>query len=88
MSAEARLDLTSVRNLFRSHYLYMYIYLFQIRGKGLDFPMIAKDFNLLKWLGATCMRTSVYPYAEEIMDQADQQGIAIINESPGIGIIS
>ncbi|XP_048750857.2 beta-glucuronidase-like [Ostrea edulis] len=57
-----------------------------IRGKGLDFPLIAKDFNLLKWLGANCIRTSHYPYAEEIMDQADQQGIVVIDESPGVGI--
>ncbi|XP_062597270.1 beta-glucuronidase-like [Saccostrea cucullata] len=57
-----------------------------IRGKGLDYPLIAKDFNLLKWLGANCFRTSHYPYAEEIMDQADQQGIVVIDESPGVGI--
>ncbi|CAG2206233.1 GUSB [Mytilus edulis] len=59
-----------------------------IRGKGLDYALIAKDFNLLKWLGATCIRTSHYPYAEEIMDQCDQQGIAVIVESPGVGITS
>lgn len=57
-----------------------------IRGKGLDFPLIAKDFNLLRWLGANCIRTSHYPYAEEIMDQADQQGVVVIDESPGVGI--
>ncbi|KAK7497277.1 hypothetical protein BaRGS_00011571 [Batillaria attramentaria] len=57
-----------------------------IRGKGLDYPLIARDFNMLKWLGANCFRTSHYPYAEEIMDQADQQGIVIIDESPGVGI--
>ena len=57
-----------------------------IRGKGLDFSLIAKDFNLLKWLGANCIRTSHYPYAEEIMDQCDRQGIAVIDESPGVGI--
>ncbi|KAJ8304456.1 hypothetical protein KUTeg_018039 [Tegillarca granosa] len=55
-----------------------------IRGKGLDFPLIAKDFNMLKWLGVNCFRTSHYPYAEEIMDQADQQGIVVIDESPGV----
>ncbi|XP_071116062.1 beta-glucuronidase-like [Haliotis cracherodii] len=57
-----------------------------IRGKGLDYALIAKDFNLLKWLGVNCFRTSHYPYAEEIMDQADQQGIMVIDESPGVGI--
>ena len=60
----------------------------QIRGKGLDFPLIARDFAMLKWLGVNCFRTSHYPYAEEIMDQADAQGIAVIDESPGVGIRS
>ena len=58
----------------------------QIRGKGLDYALIARDFNMLKWLGANCFRTSHYPYAEEIMDQADLQGIVVIDESPGVGI--
>ncbi|KAK7475213.1 hypothetical protein BaRGS_00033517 [Batillaria attramentaria] len=58
-----------------------------IRGKGLDYPLIARDFNMLKWLGVNCFRTSHYPYAEEIMDQADQQGIVVIDESPGVGIV-
>lgn len=57
-----------------------------IRGKGLDYVMIAKDFNLLKWLGANSFRTSHYPYAEEIMDMADQQGIVVVDECPGVGI--
>ncbi|KAK6179764.1 hypothetical protein SNE40_012049 [Patella caerulea] len=59
-----------------------------IRGKGLDYALIAKDFNMLKWLGVNCFRTSHYPYAEEILDQADQQGVVIIDESPGVGIRS
>jgi len=57
-----------------------------IRGKGLDYPLIARDFNLMKWLGANCFRTSHYPYAEQIMDQADEQGIVVIDECPGVGI--
>ncbi|ESO98158.1 hypothetical protein LOTGIDRAFT_180555 [Lottia gigantea] len=57
-----------------------------IRGKGLDYALIARDFAMLKWLGANCFRTSHYPYAEEILDEADRQGIVIIDESPGVGI--
>lgn len=57
-----------------------------IRGKGMDHALIAKDFNMIKWLGANCFRTSHYPYADEIMDMADQQGIVVIDESPGVGI--
>nr|KAG5706847.1 hypothetical protein BaRGS_004182 [Batillaria attramentaria] len=63
-----------------------YMYTLEIRGKGLDYPLIARDFSMFKWLGANCFRTAVYPYAEEIMDQADQQGIVVIDESPGVGI--
>ena len=58
----------------------------QIRGRGLDFPLIARDFSVLKWLGSNCIRTSTYPYAEEIMDQADAQGIVVIDECPAVGL--
>ena len=58
----------------------------QIRGRGLDLPLIARDFHMLKWLGANCFRTSHYPYAEEMMDQADQHGIVVINECPAVGL--
>lgn len=47
--------------------------------------MIAvKDYNLLKWIGANAYRTSHYPYAEELMDLADQQGIMIIDECASV----
>ncbi len=45
-----------------------------------------KDFNLIKWLGANAFRTSHYPYSEEIMDQADSQGIVVIDETPATGM--
>ncbi|XP_076330866.1 beta-glucuronidase-like isoform X4 [Tachypleus tridentatus] len=57
-----------------------------IRGKGVDLPLIVKDFNLIKWIGANSFRTSHYPYAEEIMDQADKQGVVVIDESPAVGL--
>uniref|UniRef100_A0A8D3BME5 Beta-glucuronidase n=1 Tax=Scophthalmus maximus TaxID=52904 RepID=A0A8D3BME5_SCOMX len=57
-----------------------------IRGKGLDWPLIIKDFNLLKWLGANSFRTSHYPYAEEILQMCDRHGIVVIDECPGVGI--
>ncbi len=43
-----------------------------IRGKGLDLPLVARDHNLIKWIGANSYRTSHYPYAEQIMDFADR----------------
>ncbi|XP_054163017.1 LOW QUALITY PROTEIN: beta-glucuronidase-like [Oppia nitens] len=57
-----------------------------IRGKGLDYPILAKDFNLIKWIGANSFRTSHYPYSEELMDMADEQGIVVIDECPAVGL--
>ncbi len=45
-----------------------------VRGKGLDLSIITKDFNLMRWTGGNAFRTSHYPYAEEIMDFADDYG--------------
>nr|CAB3251424.1 beta-glucuronidase-like [Phallusia mammillata] len=59
-----------------------------VRGKGFDWPMILKDFNLLNWLGANAFRTSHYPYAEEIMQLCDEQGIVVIDECPAVGMHS
>ncbi|KAJ8974536.1 hypothetical protein NQ317_009103 [Molorchus minor] len=55
-----------------------------IRGKGLDLPLILRDYSLIKWIGANSYRTSHYPYAEEIMDLADSLGIMIIDETPAV----
>ncbi|KAJ8879963.1 hypothetical protein PR048_020584 [Dryococelus australis] len=53
-----------------------------VRGKGLDLPLVIRDYNLIRWIGANGYRTSHYPYSEEIMDFSDQQGIVIIDECP------
>ncbi|XP_055902504.1 beta-glucuronidase isoform X2 [Eupeodes corollae] len=55
-----------------------------IRGKGLDFALLTRDFNLLKWIGANAYRTSHYPYSEESMQFADEHGIMIIDECPSV----
>ena len=39
-----------------------------------------------RWTGANSFRTSHYPYAEEILDFADSQGIVIIDECPGVAL--
>ncbi|XP_038201118.1 beta-glucuronidase isoform X3 [Arvicola amphibius] len=57
-----------------------------IRGKGFDWPLLMKDFNLIKWLGANSFRTSHYPYAEEVLQLCDRYGIVVIDECPGVGI--
>lgn len=62
-------------------------FIIQIRGKGLDLPTIIKNYNLIDWLGGNSFRTSHYPYADEILDMADQKGILVIDECPGVGIL-
>lgn len=57
-----------------------------IRGKGLDYALIGRDFANQKWLGSNAFRTSHYPYAEEYLEMADQLGIMVIGECPGAGI--
>uniref|UniRef100_A0A1B0EXE1 Beta-glucuronidase n=1 Tax=Phlebotomus papatasi TaxID=29031 RepID=A0A1B0EXE1_PHLPP len=55
-----------------------------IRGKGLDLALLTKDYDLLRWIGANCYRTSHYPYSEEAMDFADEAGIMIIDECSSV----
>ncbi|XP_044312045.1 beta-glucuronidase [Varanus komodoensis] len=57
-----------------------------IRGKGLDWPLLLKDFSLLRWLGANTFRTSHYPYAEEVLELCDAYGIVVIDECPAVGM--
>lgn len=57
-----------------------------LKGKGLDDVTCIKDFNLLQWIGANSFRTSHYPYAEEMLDWADEYGIVVIDESPAVGM--
>jgi len=57
-----------------------------IRGKGYDPVIMVKDINLLKWIGANSFRTSHYPYAEEIFNMADEEGILVIDEAPAVGM--
>ncbi len=59
---------------------------FPIHGRGLDLPVLVKDYALLKWVGANSYRTSHYPYSEEAMHMADRAGILIIDEIPAVGL--
>ncbi|MFA5687571.1 MAG: glycoside hydrolase family 2 TIM barrel-domain containing protein [Kiritimatiellales bacterium] len=59
---------------------------FDVIGKGLNLPLIIKDFDLMKWVGANSFRTSHYPYAEEWLDIADEHGILVISENPLVGL--
>jgi beta-glucuronidase len=51
-----------------------------IRGRGLDLPLLVKDFEILNWIGANSVRTSHYPYAEDFYDFCDENGILVIDE--------
>jgi beta-glucuronidase len=57
-----------------------------LRGKGHDDARMVRDFALLKWIGANSFRTSHYPYAEEVLDYADRQGLLVIDEAPAVGL--
>jgi beta-glucuronidase len=57
---------------------------FYASGRGLNLPLLVKDYGLLKWVGANSYRTSHYPYSEEEMMMADREGILIIDEIPAV----
>lgn len=55
-------------------------------GKGLNLPLIVKDYQLMRWTGANSYRTSHYPYSEEEMQMADREGFLIIDETPAVSL--
>lgn len=57
-----------------------------IRGRGLDLPLLVRDFQLLRWTGANSVRTSHYPYSEEFLDFADREGVLVIGEAFSINL--
>ena len=59
---------------------------FMVHGRGLDLCLDVKDVGLIHWLHANSFRTSHYPYAEEMYDLCDREGIVIIDETPAVGI--
>lgn len=59
---------------------------FPISGRGLNLPVIIKDYALMQWVGANSFRTSHYPYSEQMMRLADQLGFMVIDETPAVGL--
>ncbi|WP_242004888.1 beta-glucuronidase [Brachyspira pilosicoli] len=59
----------------------------EIAGRGYNSPVIKRDFELIKWIGANSFRTSHYPYSEEIMQMADKEGILVIDEVAAVGML-
>jgi beta-glucuronidase len=59
---------------------------FPINGRGLNLPLLVRDGELLKWVGANSYRTSHYPYSEEAMQLADRLGLLVIDEIPAVSL--
>lgn len=59
---------------------------FPVLGRGTAYPVMVKDFELMKWTGANSFRTTHYPYEEAYYDMADRQGFLIIGETPAVGM--
>ncbi|MBR3403900.1 MAG: beta-glucuronidase [Firmicutes bacterium] len=55
-------------------------------GRGMNVPMYVKDLSIMKWQGANSFRTSHYPYSEEMMRLADEEGFVVIDETTAVGI--
>lgn len=59
---------------------------FPIHGRGFDLPLLVRDYELLRWVGANSYRTSHYPYSEEALDLADRLGVLVIDETPAVSL--
>lgn len=59
---------------------------FPVIGKGLNHALNIRDHELLRWINANSYRTSHYPYSEELIQLADEQGILLISETPAVSI--
>lgn len=59
---------------------------FPIIGKGLNHSVNVRDHELLRWVNANSYRTTHYPYSEELVRMAEEQGILLIAEAPAVSI--
>ena len=59
---------------------------FPVSGRGYLPPVIVRDYDLLKWVGANSFRTSHYPYSEQMLDLADRLGFMVIDETQAVGL--
>ncbi|WP_270451809.1 beta-glucuronidase [Kocuria marina] len=55
-------------------------------GKGHSDAHMIQDFQLLEWINANSLRTSHYPYSEDIMDYCDRHGVVVIDETAAVGL--
>jgi beta-glucuronidase len=59
---------------------------FPVNGRGLNVPVVVRDYELMRWVGANSYRTSHYPYSEEAMMLADRLGFLVIDEIPAVSL--
>lgn len=59
---------------------------FHVIGKGLNHALNIRDHELLQWINANSYRTTHYPYAEETIQLAEEQGILLISETPAVSM--
>lgn len=55
-------------------------------GKGHNDAFLVHDVKLMNWIGANSFRTSLYPYAEEVLSYADRHGLVVIDETAAVGL--
>ena len=55
-------------------------------GKGHNDALMLLDCPLLEWIGANSLRTSHYPYSEDVLDLADRRGVLVIDETAAAGM--
>jgi beta-glucuronidase len=61
---------------------------FAITGRYLPDAVLVHDFEIMRWMGANSFRTTHYPYSEETMRLADEQGVLVIDETPAVGLFT
>jgi beta-glucuronidase len=59
---------------------------FPVAGRGYLPPVIIRDYDLMRWIGADSFRTTHYPYSDQMMDLADRLGFLVIAETPAVGL--
>ena len=59
---------------------------FFVLGKGNNNAVTLRNFECMKWIHANSFRTSHYPYAEDVLDLADEYGFLVIDEVPAVGM--
>jgi len=59
---------------------------FPLSGRGVHHAVNVRDYDLMRWCGSNSFRTAHYPYADEMLDLADQLGFLVIAETPAVSL--